>query len=402
MTDDTRRRAVFLGCAVLGAAALMWVVSLSWNALSEFKPIGVRWVLDIYDLFVSYVPATRWVVEGGLPYRDVPSEYPLAAVLLFGMVRCLAETWPIAGEIPRSFAIWWFGIAVFFLAAAYRLAARETQRGAWLWLTPTVIYFTLFRFDFYPAVMTLLALVYCRRERWFTACICFGVGIALKGYLLFALPAFWIFLAGKLPKRVWLMAAALTLAPFLAEHAAVWAWGGWKAVLVPYAFHARRRFDGASTFNAFIYLLQAPFGLERATRWLAAPAISWVSYALQVGIALAVAALRPRRLEDLACAVVVSVVAFWSLLPFCSPQFVLWIVPLLGFIRAPTVFKWGAMLVLVTYLYFPVIWDVAMSHRLRGAAPPIFFQVAVIGMAVLRIGLIVSAWRSLAKARVMA
>ena len=70
----------------------------------------------------------------------------------------------------------------------YKIAKGTTLLAVLAWLAPSPIYFALFRFDLYPAVVTLMFLLAVRRTAYITGAIWLGVAVALKGYAMFLLP----------------------------------------------------------------------------------------------------------------------------------------------------------------------------------------------------------------------
>ena len=65
--------AVLLTGAVLVSAAILHLTG---------KKLGIRLASDDFDLRV-YFSSTRWIIDGGRLYREVPFEYPLFANLIF-------------------------------------------------------------------------------------------------------------------------------------------------------------------------------------------------------------------------------------------------------------------------------------------------------------------------------
>lgn len=104
----------------------------------------------------------------------------------------------------------------------------------------------------------------------------------------------------------------------------------------------------------------------------------WIAQSLQVAVALAAAAMRPRCFEDLINTFLFAVLGFMSFSAFYSPQFVLWVLPLICFSTSPVMLMSAILFSWLTYLYFPISFD------LRRAEPAIF-QAAVVTISLLRI-----------------
>ena len=151
------------------------------------KKFGVRLASDDFDIRV-YFASARWVIEGGRLYREVGSEYPLFANIIFATLRFLAYLLH-----PGFYAfkgLWVASAWLVYLWYVYRFVKDIGIFVALAWLAPAPIYFALFRFDLYPAVATLMFLFAIRRTAHIEAAIWLGVAIALKGYALFMLPTY--------------------------------------------------------------------------------------------------------------------------------------------------------------------------------------------------------------------
>ena len=172
---------------------------------------------DDHDINV-YFTSTNWVYGAGTLYRDIPSEYPLLANVIFYFVRLLTFN---ADSTPNTFALIWIGLNSILFAGVTIAAiqANENKRNQFItlftWLLPSTILFSLLRYDIYPATSSLLMMWYLRKESWIIAALWLGVTIALKGYAIFLIPVFFIYLYNKINIRFALSLAALSLTPFL-------------------------------------------------------------------------------------------------------------------------------------------------------------------------------------------
>jgi hypothetical protein len=131
---------------------------------------------------------------------------------------------------------------------------------------------------------------------------------------------------------------------------ATFIFSGWEGVLAPFRLQAGRGFNGESTYDAINYL----FGAQ-----LNAKQIPLLPQALQLASALGGAAMRPRTFTELIDVLFFAVLGFMTFSTFYSPQYVLWILPLVCFsgsrvmLVSAVVFSW------LTYLYFPIVYDLA-------------------------------------------
>src|SRR5262245_43415984 len=172
---------------VLLAASIIAGAEVFYFAVYAGERIGgVRLLFDPNDIKV-YFDSSRWVTEGGRLYREVPSEYPLLANLVFAAIRYVADL-IVSGSYGFRF-IWIISASLIYLCIVYQIARRTAMLAVFAWLAPAPIYFALFRFDLYPALATLISLFAIQRGNYIKGALWLGIATALKGYTLFLLPA---------------------------------------------------------------------------------------------------------------------------------------------------------------------------------------------------------------------
>jgi hypothetical protein len=249
-------------------------------------------------------------------------------------------------------------------------------------LAPAPIYFALYRYDLYPALATLISLFAIRRAAYIEGALWLGIAAALKGYPLFLLPAYCVFIVYQRGLTAAIIVGGLIVAPMILSVLATFGFAGWEGVIAPFKFHLVRTLNDESTYDAVNYLFHAP-----VTLWVNdAP---WIAWSLQVAAALAAAATRPRRFEDLINSFLFSVLGFMSFSVFYSPQFVLWVLPLVYFSTSRAMLITTILFSWLTYLYFPISSDLRY-------AKPFLLKAAVITISLLRIIMMFLAWRGLA------
>src|SRR5262245_57351760 len=129
------RRLVAL--AALGSAGLLLCLSVLPTT---------HW-FDLHDVRL-YHDQARWAVGEGPLYRDVPSEYPFPAHLLFGACRAGAALLAPSIPEPTAFAWLWLTAAwLTFLAVGHLIATRISWNAVWVWLAPGALFFAVFRYD---------------------------------------------------------------------------------------------------------------------------------------------------------------------------------------------------------------------------------------------------------------
>lgn len=305
----------------------------------------------------------------GRLYREVGSEYPLFPNIIFAILRYLGNV--LHPGLYGFYSLWvasaWFG----YLWAVYRIAKDIAMLAALTWLTPGAIFFALFRFDIYPAVATLMFLFAVRRTDYIQGAIWLGVAIALKGDALFLLPAYCAFMVYQRGFVAAIKVGALAVALVILSLVATLSLAGWEGVVAPFKLQAVRTLNGESTYDGINYLIGAPVISDGS-------AVRSIGQVLQVGCALAAAAMRPRSFDDLVNACLFSLLGFMSFSAFYSPQYVLWILPLVCFSGSPAMLVLGIFFSWLSYLYFPISYDLQLAQ-------PDLFNAVVVAVGALRL-----------------
>jgi len=344
-----------------------------WDAFRHATFFG-RWPLfDWHDMHVYFL-SSGWVMGEGTLYRQVPSEYPLLPNLLFAAVRVMSSIVPRVPEGYDAFAWVWTSVMLpLWFWVLHRLATRYPKPAVLLWLTPTALHFSLYRFDVLAVIGTLFAVEAVRDDRLRRAALWLGLVTALKGYPLFLLPAFLVYVWRRKSFGEATTSGFIYLAPFVAGNLATLAFAGVEGMMFAYRFHAERWLNGESTFDAIAYV----FGPGIRDALAGMPRLPII---LQASCALIAAGFRPRTPPELMRAFLFGTTAFVSFSVFYSPQFVLWLVPFV----AEWTWPLAAWLVVgtswATYAYFPV----AFFRRARAAR---VFELSVVAVAALRLSL---------------
>jgi hypothetical protein len=236
-----------------------------------------------------------------------------------------------------------FGL-VLTLRAGYDRAGTLASNGLLL-LLPASLFFTVNRFDVVPTLLTALSLA-CLGRRWVVASACLlAAGAMVKVFPALLAPLVLRYLLPDWQRAArWLaafaaMAAALVLWPLLRE--------GWQAVWAPYQFQLNR---GPFGWTAYGYILP----LQLADN-------IWWAKAFRLGALLvAEVVLLVRPVPDLPSLVrrgAVILIVFVTLPVFFSPQWVLWLTPLLLPLgrRRPGLLALVVALDLVTYVIWPFL-----------------------------------------------
>ena len=367
----------------------MSVLAKSWSASSDPQ----RLLLGAAGLFLVALTLLHWgwyqhalildtieyhrygdaMVHGHVPYRDFAVEYPPGALSTF-VLPALGR--PSLSLYNREFqilialcgigalaAMWW---ALRSLGATLE---RTTAALCFFALAPLVLgSVILYRYDLWPAALTVagLAAVLARRERLGFAAI--GLGVAAKAFPAVVLPPAFIYVWRTRGRREALLClgaavvvAALVVAPFLAlaPH------GVWDSI----ERQTTRPLQIESLGSALLLAAHHTWGLaltmvsSRGSQNLVGSApktAGAISTALLlvslVGIWVAAARgpATPERLVRWSAASLAAFIAFDKVL---SPQFLIWLLPLVPLVagrRGLVASGLLALALLLTQVWFPI------------------------------------------------
>jgi hypothetical protein len=336
-------------------AAVLLTVVVAVGALTLYELSSYQTVFDAWQTVFTatdmdgYFKSASWIIEGGRLYREVPSEYPLLANIIFAIARYLGN---LLHPGFYGFCIVWMSLAwVVYLSAVNAVITRTTTLAALAWLAPAPIFFTLYRFDIYPAAATLVSLFAIKRTAYLQGVAWLGLAIALKGYALFLLPAYVVFIFYRLGLAAAIKGGALAVSPLIVSLLVTLTFAGWQGMLAPFKFHVGRSLNDESTFDAINYV----FGTSVFSMGIVTRCIAWC---LQIGFAFAAAAMRPRTFEALVNALLLAALGYMSFSVFYSPQYVLWILPLVSFSDSWIILVSAVLFSWLTYAYCPIGYNV--------------------------------------------
>ena len=367
----------------------MSVLAKSWSASSEPQ----RLLVGAVGLFLASLTLLHWgwyqhaliidtveyhrfgaaIVDGQVPYRDFGVEYPPGALPVFALPALGKPSFSLYNrEFQLLMALCGVGALAAMASVLRSLRASAERQAAALGffaLAPLVLgSVILYRYDLWPAALTVagLAAVLARRERLGLAAI--GLGIAAKAFPAVVLPPVLAYVwrtRGRGEALRCLGVAAATTAVVVLPFLAIAPHGVWESIVR----QTTRPLQIESLGSALLLAAHNVGGLvltmdsSRGSQNLGGSlpdAVGAAASALLVVVLLAlwVAAARgPATGERLVRYSAASLVAFVALGKVLSPQFLIWLLPLVPLVRGRRGLAASALLglsLLLTQVWFPI------------------------------------------------
>jgi hypothetical protein len=294
--------------------------------------VAVHLALDVTgdkDSSVVY----RWQ-GNGLNRGDYPrSEYPIGAVLLFGL-----EAWLGGGSTKTPNALL---MAPFQLLTIGCIWLTRMRYAPWLaavvGLWPLNAFYWEFKFDLVPAGLLVLGLLLAYRERWALSGVALGAGALVKWTPALTVVALVVWLLASRRTRNAIVHAGAAVATVAIVYVPFLVWSP-DEVLAAYSRQSGRDITPESVW----YLLLRPLDLARVRTHISfsAGAPDWANVAatvLQVAMVVLVLAAAVRVRGNLRAGVAVAAAApvvFLLTNRIFSPQFVLVVAAALAFAAA--------------------------------------------------------------------
>lgn len=309
-------------------------------AAAAFSLLHVHWYTkgQIVDYGVYQTYGDKVANEHAVPYRDFQLEYPPGALPVF-VVPSLAERWDYRKVFQLEMALCLAVAAVAAAAAAGPLAGMLTA------VLPLALgSVVLSRFDLWPSALSVLAVALALRRRPIPSAIVLGTAFAAKLWPAVLVPVLAIWLARRDGARAawrWLAAAAATAAVWFVPFVALAPGGVWHAFHVQTARPIQIESLGGAILMSLYNVagttlhMWSSYGSQNLTgpgAHAAAVATTVVELAALAAL-YAVFARSDATSDDLVryCAAAVAVtIAFGKVF---SPQFLIWLVPLVPLVR---------------------------------------------------------------------
>jgi uncharacterized membrane protein len=286
------------------------------------------------------------ILNGEVPYRDFELEYPPGALPMFAL--------PSLGPSSEYVTLFEWLMATLGVVTVAIVAWVRPAAAMYVAIAPLLVgSLILSRFDLWPAALTTGALVALLNDRHRLGWGLLGAAVSAKLYPLVIVPLalVWTARRARLRDALWgLLVLAIVVVPF----AVIAPEGLWHSVHVQAARPLQIESLGAAALMTFGNPnTVTSFGSQNISGygWIAP-----LSVGLQVTLLVALWVAFARRPHDLvrySAACVVTFIAFGKVL---SPQFLIWLVPLVPLVRGRRGLAATGLLTLalvLTQLWFP-------------------------------------------------
>jgi hypothetical protein len=358
---------------VVYAALGIFIVSFT---LLHFGFYQHRQIIDTFEYHRYGIAMTH----GEVPYRDFRIEYPPGALPVFLLP---AADRPDASRYNREFQILMglcAGAALLAMAWALRLLRASPRRLAaalgFFAIAPLILGSVLiYRYDFWPAALTALGLAAVLAGRNRLGLGALGVGLAAKifpGVLIPPAIAYVWRTRGRREALICLGCAAAAVAVFVIPFLAVSPHGFWSSIHRQASRPLQIESLGSAVLLAAHQVggyhprMVTSHGSQNLAGSLpsalgAVESVLLVVVLFGIWIAAARGPARPERLIRYSAAAVTAFVAFDKVL---SPQFMIWLLPLVPLVGGRRGLAASALLglaLLLTQLWFPIrYWELAL------------------------------------------
>jgi hypothetical protein len=300
------------------------------------------------------------IMSGEVPYRDFDLEYPPGALPMFAL--------PSLGAGRDYVTLFELLMATLGVVTVALVAWVRPAAALYVAIAPLLVgSLILSRFDLWPAALMTGALVALLKDRHGLGWGLLGAAVSAKLYPLVIVPLalVWTARRARLRDALWgVLVFAIVVVPF-----AVIAPGGvWHSVHVQLARPLQIESLGAAALMTFGNPpTVSSFGSQNISGhgWIA-PLSLVVQVAVLVALWVAFAR-RPHDLVRYSAACVVTFIAFGKVL---SPQFLIWLIPLVPLVRGRRGLAATGLLTLalvLTQLWFPMrYWDYVDYGQLAG------------------------------------
>lgn len=335
-----------------------------------------------------------WYSLSKLPYSEVKSEYPQLATYFMAVpylildsvgsldINAAEQIYSFVQEITlnptnpnkldalylqnnlfMNYAMIFSLLMMVFLSLSIVLLYKmrpDRKYLAFLMLLPASLYYSYNRFDIMLCFLSLFSLYMLYKEQYKFSAFAIAVGLFLKWYLVLLLPVFITYYS-KYKKVNWSMIIVFSIVSIIIIVSAIY-WSGIESLLVPYQFHLDRGMDQPSitmVIHHFFSVIVNTYNImdHHLYDHLFYKYVLRAAFLLQFSIIPLCLTSRIDSFEKVVKWSALSILVFILFAKINSPQWILWVSPLLILIAKDWKYVSGIVLLdLFTYLQYPITY----------------------------------------------
>lgn len=324
---------------------------------------GVSLIRDDHE-FNVYYERIGYYYEHGVPYKNERAEYPVLGLLYLTVPAFFTSTqadYNIALVIQNLICL------LLLIIVTYNIInfLGTKNKQLWFFLLPSFLYFTVNRFDIWPALLIQLAVLMLIKNKFNWAFLLLSFSFLAKGYAVVLFPIFFVYYfvknGDKIKNHIKNKPFLLFITPVIILIVGLIVWAGFENALFPYVFQSTRNFAFGSIYGSFIVL---NWGYFSETFW------HWFMYVGSKILGLwqlllpLIVFLGYKKFKDFIK--IPADVVRWSLLvllfyvflsPYYSPQWFVWLLPLFVLIPLRQKEIWAVIIFdLLNFLFFPLVY----------------------------------------------
>lgn len=354
---------VFILIALLVLLIILFV-SQPFSIFGDQPTTGdVSLIRDDFELDVYY-QRIGYFSDKEIPFQSDRVEYPVLGLFYLTVPALFTNTQADFDVALIVQNIIFLIILIILTHKMIKILGRD-KRQLWLFILPSLLFFTINRFDIFPAVLVQLALLLMLKKKFSWSFLLLSFSFLAKGYAMVLFPVFFVYYLVQKNQNIknllFNKSLLLFIVPPIVAIIALMLWVGIENALFPYMFQSTRNFAYGSIYAIFISANWNYFS-EVFWSWymfigskilgllqLALPFIIYVGY---------------KKFKDYIKTP--TNLIMWSLLvlsfyifisPYYSPQWFLWLLPLLVLLPLNKKEVWLIIVYdLLNFIFFPVVY----------------------------------------------
>ncbi len=324
---------------------------------------GISLVRDDHELNVYY-ERIGYYFDQGVPFQNDRVEYPVLGLFYLTAPAIFTDTqvdYNIALIIMNL--IFLLGLVIITYNILKILGVKSNQ--LWLLALPSFLYFTINRFDIFPALLIQLGILLLVKKKFSWAFLLLSFSFLAKGYAMVLFPIFFVYYLShnnlKIKNYFNNKPFILFTLPVVISVAGLIIWAGFENALFPYIFQSGRNFAYGSIYGTFIALNWDYFP-NVFWRWfmsIGSKIFGFLQLFLPLIIFIGYKKFKTfiKSPTDVIRWSLLVLMLYIFLSPYYSPQWFVWLLPL--FILIPLNKKeiWSIIVFdLLNFLFFPLIY----------------------------------------------